>query len=56
MALLKPQALPQRFAVLYAACVEKAESQMTVKRASTTSMACGSAILRVRGNRGAIIR
>ncbi len=40
-ALLMPQAVPHRSAELYAAWVAKAESQMTVKRASTATITRG---------------
>ena len=56
MALLNEQAVPQRLAELYAACVEKADSQMMTKMPSTAAMAWGWASFRVRGNRGAIMR
>lgn len=56
IALLCPQAVPHKFAVLYAACAAKAESQKMVKTPSTAAMACGWASFLVRGNRGAMQR
>ena len=56
MALLMPHTDMHEPAVLNAAWVEKAESQMIAIEASTATMACGCASLRVRGNRGAMPR
>lgn len=56
MALLMPQLPPQAPELLYAAWVEKAEIQMTMKRPSTASIIYGLANLRVRPNRGVMTR